>query len=470
MLLFAVGAATLLLACHEFTAPIRSFFTPTALHHQNGTGPVVVYPGNMHGWSFYSDDAHVACADSTCTMVTGPAPSPMGNGSAELTTTSAAGRSLTIADYKGVRFADVTQLDYWTYRKNTTELAKAIKLQVDVDYDLTDAVVIASPRLNCEPSLGASAPVATWQHWDARTGASWWSPATSVVKGGISVSSPCVQSAPCTWTQLLAAFPNIGLHATSGALFLRAGPLWQGFRGNVDAFSIGILGATTTFDFEMKSYTPVSASAPDSGSRALWDSIIAPANILHDPPGLSGSYIRDLVYVKFLPTATQADRQAAIDAVQGTVVGGMNIGGPERFYAVRIAYVLLPGDGTSGPILRPRAAFMANPQVKLAIFAGMDAVVPYYLPPAKGRLQHTARGKLVWIPRTARLGDQSRLTLQWPGAEATAFLTPVADLDGDSAVRDLHIAEALGYQPQGVKTETVISRAIARARHGRDGL
>ena len=46
----------------------------------------------------------------------------------------------------------------------------------------------------------------------------------------------------------------------------------------------------------------------------------------------------------------------------------------------------------------------------------------------------------------------------------------IADLDGDTAVRDLHIAEALGYQPQGVKTETVISRAIARARHGRDGL
>ena len=37
----------------------------------------------------------------------------------------------------------------------------------------------------------------------------------------------------------------------------------------------------------------------------------------------------------------------------------------------------------------------------------------------------------------------------------------IADLDGDSAVCDLHIAEALGYRPRGVETEQAVSRAIA---------
>ena len=80
----------------------------------------------------------------------------------------------------------------------------------------------------------------------------------------------------------------------------------------------------------------VPATAPDSVPTALWDSIIAPANILVDPPGLGGSVLRDLVYVQFRASATQADRQAAIDAIGGTVVGGMKIGGPEYFYAVRL--------------------------------------------------------------------------------------------------------------------------------------
>lgn len=78
----------------------------------------------------------------------------------------------------------------------------------------------------------------------------WWGTRASVTRGGVAVANPCVQSTPCTWTQVLATFPNVGVHATYGAIVLKAGSGWANFRGNVDSLVIGINGASTTFDFD----------------------------------------------------------------------------------------------------------------------------------------------------------------------------------------------------------------------------
>jgi hypothetical protein len=57
---------------------------------------------------------------------------------------------------------------------------------------------------------------------------------------------------PCTWQQVLTAFPNAGIRntTTSGFLFKAGGPWSPGFDGNVDAFKIGIRSFRTTYDFE----------------------------------------------------------------------------------------------------------------------------------------------------------------------------------------------------------------------------
>lgn len=51
--------------------------------------------------------------------------------------------------------------------------------------------------------------------------------------------------------------PNAGIHATFGAVSLKAGSNWNGFEGNADALTIGVNGADTTYDFEAE--TPCSA-------------------------------------------------------------------------------------------------------------------------------------------------------------------------------------------------------------------
>ena len=121
----------------------------------------------------------------------------------------------------------------------------------------------------------------TWKTWDAKAG-KWWGTRASVMRNGVATANPCVQATPCTWAALLSAFPNVGVHATYGAVVLKAGSGWANFRGNIDQFTIGVGGANTTFDFEAVS--PVPASPPDSISREMWDEITQPSNLIADDP------------------------------------------------------------------------------------------------------------------------------------------------------------------------------------------
>lgn len=70
-------------------------------------------------------------------------------------------------------------------------------------------------------------------------------------------------------------------------------------------------------------------------------------------PRMSGPYPRSLVMVGFMPTATLEERLAAIDRVQGRLVGGMGLN-----------YLLvIEDDGTAGPLWAAVDTLCALPQV-----------------------------------------------------------------------------------------------------------
>jgi len=258
--LVALGIGLVVTSCQDApNAPLNSGHRPS-FSSINAPGLVTVSPDSMHGWVLYDDQAGSACSDtSLCNLVDGPAGAPSGTGSAELAVLSTAeGKALIIPDYGGVRLDQVTTLSYSTFRQtvdNGNNLA--IALQLNVDYDLSDASTGYQGRLVYEPYQTSSGQVlqSTWQTWDATAG-KWWGTRASVVRNGQTVANPCVQSSPCTWTQVLTYFPNIGVHATMGAIVLKAGSGWANFRGNVDNFVIGINGSTTTFDFEQHAAVP----------------------------------------------------------------------------------------------------------------------------------------------------------------------------------------------------------------------
>lgn len=250
----AVALACGLHACRDATVP-TALSPSSPLRWLNPTGVITVLPDSMRGWGFYNDQNSSACTDtSACALVQGPASSPLGAGSAELATTTATdGKALILADYQGTRLDHITTLTYSTYRQSADAGNNlAIALQINADFDLTDASVGYQGRLVFEPYQGNSGAVVrnSWQTWDARSG-KWWSTKATVPRGGVNVANPCVQATPCTWHQLLAAFPDVGIHATYGAVIFKAGSGWSAFRGNLDNFTIGIDGVNTTFDFEL---------------------------------------------------------------------------------------------------------------------------------------------------------------------------------------------------------------------------
>jgi hypothetical protein len=91
---------------------------------------------------------------------------------------------------------------------------------------------------------------------------------------------------------------------------------------------------------------------PDSTAKAVWDAILAPQNVLLDPPSYTGRIVRDALWVRFDPDAPQAARAAAIASVSGQVVGGRPLVGTDGYYLVKIPFTLVHGDSISGPLLR----------------------------------------------------------------------------------------------------------------------
>ena len=219
------------------TAPIAAIAACTAIP----TMTVVITPSTP-GWGFLQETA-----TGSGQFVSGPDTPPLGVGSAELTVDAAGGEIFGAVLYQGLRLDEITKLRYSTYRQtfDSGDLL-AIALQFNIDYDLTDGDVSWQGRLVFEPyNTGANVPEDTWQTWDPMTaGAGWWA-------SGAPGNGTCPQASPCTFAQVLAAFPNAGIHATLGVVLFKAGSNWsKDFTGNVDNFIIGTSSLIKIYDFE----------------------------------------------------------------------------------------------------------------------------------------------------------------------------------------------------------------------------
>lgn len=90
----------------------------------------------------------------------------------------------------------------------------------------------------------------------------------------------------------------------------------------------------------------VSNWPPDSIPLAIWKQMHSPENMEASAPEWGVPFPRNIVVVMFQEETSRTYKQRAIDAIRGTVVGGVALcrGG---YYYVRI-----PDDGTSRPLFR----------------------------------------------------------------------------------------------------------------------
>jgi hypothetical protein len=154
----------------------------------------------------------------------------------------------------------ITGIRYSSYR-SSGDAFLAPAFQMNVDYNITDANLAWQGRLVFEPYNSVPAPTidtGTWQEWNAVAASGrWWA-------SGAPGNGTCPQAAPCTWPQILIAFPNAGIHPALGGILFKVGSNWSGFDGNVDKLVFTTAGGvSTTYDFEYED-----ARAMKQGARA----------------------------------------------------------------------------------------------------------------------------------------------------------------------------------------------------------
>jgi len=216
---------------------------------------VLVTEPTLQGWFFFNEGPV-----GSGSFVDGPGTPPLGPGSAQLMVDATGRHNLARIGPLGQRLADITQLTYSTYQVSANPSA-AISLQLQVDYDVTDADNSFQGRLNFEPSNSGTAILQnTWQTWDARAGG-WY--ASGAPGNTLCTNTPATL---CTWAQLLAAWPNLGISNLTGAIIFRAGgPIGTNFTGNVDNFILGIGANRTIYDFGPAVLIPTAGSVSVSG-------------------------------------------------------------------------------------------------------------------------------------------------------------------------------------------------------------
>jgi hypothetical protein len=230
---------------------------------------VVVKPSDMQGWGFLQETA-----TGSGSIVAGPV-GGFGDGSVNLIVDGTGGEIIGKAAYLGTELSDITRLEYSTYRSSGGP-ALAVALQFNFDGDVTDANNAWQGRLVYEPYHTQTVLDDTWQVWDAMdddagsgTGNWWFSNVTHATNSG------CTMANPCTWAEVLAAFPDGGVHNTLGGVVLKAGGGWTGgFDGNVDALTIGVNWDSTTYNFEPDVDTVVSGgghiNSNDGKGKKTW--------------------------------------------------------------------------------------------------------------------------------------------------------------------------------------------------------
>lgn len=202
---------------------------------------IVVGPGNSN-WVFSNTDNHGT--DASGGFVAGPGTPPLGAGSAEFIVGNSSSSEILADPFldNGMSVGDFTGLSYAAYRSSPSGGVTLPALDIAVSFDggaKYDGRFVYEPYLSIG---GANTTSDTWQTWDAMSGNGWY------YSRAAGANPPCPMGAPCTFDELLAAYPNA---TVDGGLLFKAGSGWSSFDGNVDDFDVTTLsGGSTTYDFE----------------------------------------------------------------------------------------------------------------------------------------------------------------------------------------------------------------------------
>jgi hypothetical protein len=299
---------------------------------------IVVLPTALHGWSAFNDQT------ASATFVNGPATTPYGSGSYQMSTGAGDGAGLggksyfKTNTYNGTRLDAISSMSYSTYVDPATpgnNIAPVIEMMVDTDGNGTrNTTLVFEPIYS--PEQGAIQK-GVWQTWNARAG-KWRSSATV---------GPIVPNTYFPLDTFIDAFPNativewfpradgFGLGTSVGQ---SSGGAWANFVGNVDGFEIGTNNASVINDYELA----LPAISIDDPTFVEGDSVIGPhftvtlsgkssVAVMVDYASADGTAIAGSDYVATSGTLTFAPNETSKD-IPITVTGDTANEGSENFF------------------------------------------------------------------------------------------------------------------------------------------
>ncbi len=249
--LLAAGIVALA-ACSDATSPTRypaENLKPTATL-ATGNNTVIVREADVtraiendtpsNNWMLYTrPSADVESGD----FVVGPASPPLGSGSFR-TVTATAGSKVYLFNYDhiGTALSAIEGIAYDTYKApGVIGVAfPSINIQIDINGGTLDAGDFRTLVFEPYVQPGFVDATGVWETRDAygAGNAKWWS--TGNANG-------CGQSTPCSWTNILAAFPGATI---VGGFGINQGSGNTGLDASTDALLIAYGGNSVTYDFE----------------------------------------------------------------------------------------------------------------------------------------------------------------------------------------------------------------------------
>ena len=228
--------------------------------------PVTVNPTNtltpgITMWGGFDDVTNQPMLPS---YVEGPAlPNPLalGTGSASLNTTATGKYLFASTFYNGTLLNQFTELSYSSFANDPSNSQNLPSLQIGIDYDSTDANTGFQGRLVFDPSNNQTSPNQppaqnTWQRYNATNGRYFFTQGPGTTACGI--------SSPCSLATILATYPRINIPNTAFGFigFRSTGGGTNAVENYVDAFTVGVASANTTFNFEAQPPTVSINDAP----------------------------------------------------------------------------------------------------------------------------------------------------------------------------------------------------------------
>ena len=247
---------------------------------------VNVTPANMNGWTLNSFDDNGSIVNSgpyygTAAMAPGPGTPPIGSGSAHLATPVDAGdgaAAIATESYDGTPLSSITSLSYSAYDVNNGPVnnQQFPYLAVSIDThtldgngnELFDTLFFEPPFQRPStgnpllPDQGATVQN-VWQSWNAFVGGWWDNNGIATPGAPEGPDNPGVEPLSVFEAQYpVATIANGGFPGLGGiALQVGFADSTSTFDGYVDAFTIGVGGVNTTYNFDP---SPAAQSRPSS--------------------------------------------------------------------------------------------------------------------------------------------------------------------------------------------------------------